>query len=178
MTELTEFGRLRTSGIKTQLPRPELERRITAALKAYNVCVLATCLNDVPRATPIEYYSDGLVIYALGSRQTKLINLEGNPRISVGIYNKSFTDWTDWYEIVGLQITGLPELLRYADDPEAYLAALSHYDWHKYRRALGRPDDEPRSSTIIKITPTKIEYRDLGLLREGYAASQVWTDET
>jgi nitroimidazol reductase NimA-like FMN-containing flavoprotein (pyridoxamine 5'-phosphate oxidase superfamily) len=178
MTELTEFGRLRTSGIKTQLPGKEMEKRIITALKSFNVCVLATCLNDVPRATPIEYYSDGLILYALASRQTKIINLEGNPRISVGIYNTPFTDWTDWHRVIGLQITGRPELLRYAENPEAYLAALSHYDWRKYRTAMGKPDDEPRNSTIIKITPLKIEYRDLGLMRLGYAASQVWTEKT
>jgi len=176
MTELTEFGRLRTSGIKTQLPRNEMERRIATALKSCNVCVLATSLNDLPRATPIEYYSDGLVLYILASRQTKITNLEGNPRISVGIYNKAFTDWSDWHEIIGLQITGRPELLRYADSPEAYLSALKHYDWHKYRNAMGSPE-EPRNSTILKVTPTKIEYRDLGLLRLGYAASQVWTEK-
>ncbi|MFH0941996.1 MAG: pyridoxamine 5'-phosphate oxidase family protein [Chloroflexota bacterium] len=178
MTEMTEFGRLRTSGIKAQLPRREMERRIAAALKAGNVCVLATCLNDVPRATPIEYYSEGLTLYVAASRNTKIINLEGNPRISVGIYNTPFTDWTNWDKVIGLQITGRPELLRYAESPEAYMAALAHYDWHKYRSAMGRPDDEPRNSTIIKITPIKIEYRDLGLMREGYAASQVWADKT
>lgn len=117
MTEMTEFGRLRTSGITAQLPRSEMERYIAAALKSGNVCVLATCLNDVPRATPIEYYSDGVVLYILASRKTKIINLKGNPRISVGIYNTPFTDWTDWHRVIGIQITGRPELLRYAESP-------------------------------------------------------------
>lgn len=176
MAVLTEFGRLRTAGIKTQLPRDEMEKRIAAALKSCNVCVLATCLGDMPRATPIEYYSDGLVLYILASRQTKIINIEGNPRISVGIYNTPYTDWTDWHRVIGLQITGRPELLRYADNPEAYTAGLKHYAWQKYRKAMGMPD-EPRNSIMLKIVPTKIEYRDLCLLRKGYSASQVWTEK-
>lgn len=171
---MTEFGKLRTSGITAQLPRSELERRIAGALKSCNVCVIATCSKDVPRATPIEYYSAGLTLYIAAARTTKIINLEGNPRISVGIYNTPFTDWTDWEQVIGLQITGRPELLRHTENPEAYEAALEIYDWRKYRTAMGRPDDKPQNTTIIKVNPEKIEYRDLGLMRGGYAAKQVW----
>ena len=173
MAELTEFGRLRTSGITRQLPREEMERRIASFLKSCNVCVLATCLNDIPRATPIEYYADGLTLYVAASAQTKITNLEGNPRISVGIYNTPDTDWTDWYYVKGIQITSKAELIRNEDQPEAYAAALGAYDWRKYRLAMGT-DQAPHKTIFIKITPEKIEYRDLGLLRENYAAKQVW----
>ena len=176
MTELTEFGRLRTARITTQLPKAEMEQRIATFLKQGNVCVIATCLDDVPRATPIEYYSEGLTIYVAASRQTKIANLEGNPRVSVGIYSQPYTDWTDWYQIRGVQMTGQPELLRFAEQPDPYVAALQIYDWRKYRRALGKPLEEPRKTTIVRITPTKIEYRDLSLLREGYAVLQHWDE--
>ncbi len=105
MTELTEFGQLRGARITAQLPRPDMERRIAAFLRHGNVCVLATCLNDVPRATPIEYYSDGLTIFVAASRATKIKNLEGNPRVGVAIYSTPYTDWTDWYRVIGLQMT-------------------------------------------------------------------------
>ena len=82
-----------------------MERRISAFLRHGNVCVLATCLNDVPRATPIEYYSDGLTIFVAPSRATKIKNLEGNPRVGVAIYSTPYTDWTDWYRVIGLQMT-------------------------------------------------------------------------
>jgi nitroimidazol reductase NimA-like FMN-containing flavoprotein (pyridoxamine 5'-phosphate oxidase superfamily) len=173
----TEFGRLRGAGIKRQLPRLERANRIAAYLREGNVCVLATCLNDQPRATPIEYYSDGLTIYIAASRGTKVPNLEANPRVSVAIYSTPYTDWTDWYQVRGLQITATPELLRFNERPEAYVAALQIYDWRKYRRALGKADEEPRKTTVVKLTPTRIEFRDLGLLREGYAVLQTWTDD-
>lgn len=172
MTELTEFGRLRTSKITRQLPRGEMEQRIADFLKSCNVCVLATCLDDIPRATPIEYYADGLTLYVAASAQTKITNLEGNPRISVGIYNTPYTDWTDWDHVKGVQITGQAELIR-NEDPEGYAAALEIYDWRLYRRAMGT-DQAPHQTTFIKIIPAKIEYRDLGLMREDYAAKQVW----
>lgn len=175
MTEMTEFGRLRTSGITAQLPRREMERRIADALKSCNVCVIATCLNDVPRATPIEYYAKDLIVYIAASPQTKIKNLEGNPRCSVGIYNTPYTDWTDWYRVKGLQITGRAELIHAEVQPEAYAAALEVYDWRKYREAMGI-EDAPHKTIFIKVIPEKIEFRDLGLMREGYGPIQVWEE--
>lgn len=160
------------------MPREALEQRIRQFLKEGNVCVLATCLNDVPRATPIEYYAgDDLTLYVAAAATTKLTNLEGNPRISVGIYNTPYTDWTDWYRVKGLQLTGRAEILRYTEQSQAYLAALEIYDWRPYRTALGKPEGKPMTTNIIKITPGKIEYRDLGLMRQGYSATQVWAAE-
>ena len=174
MVDLTEFGKLRSAGIKKQLPRAKMESRIAAFLKSGNVCVLATCSNDVPRATPIEYYSDGLTIYIAASRSTKVPNMEVNPRVSVGIYSTPYTDWMNWYDVTGVQLTGQAKLLSYDEYPEEYIAALQIYDWRKYRRALGKPDQEPRKTTIVKIHPLKIEFRDLVLLRDGYSVLQTW----
>ena len=173
MVELTEFGRLRTSGNKKQLPRPEMEKLIQTCLDAGNVCVLATALDDVPRATPIEYYSKDLIVYIAASPQTKIHNLEGNPRCSVGIYNTPFTDWTNWFEVRGIQITGRAELIRSEEQPAAYAAALEIYDWRLYREAMGIAD-APHKTIFIKVIPVMIQLRDLGLMRRGYAPNQIW----
>jgi len=111
------------------------------------------------------------------SRGTKIPNIEENPRISVAIYNTPFTDWTNWYDVAGVQITSEPELLRFDDRPDDYIAALKVYDWRKYRRALGKADEEPRKTTIIRIRPTKIELRDLALMRKGFSPLQIWKRE-
>ena len=174
---LTEFGRLRISGLTAQLPPAEMEKRIAAFLLRGNICVLATCLNDVPRATPIEYYSDNLTIYVAASHGTKVPNIEANPRVSIAIYNTPYTDWTDWHHVTGVQINGEPELLRYDDHPDEYVAALQIYEWRKYRKALGVAEEEPRKTTIIKSKPVKIEFRDLALMREGYSVLQTWKPE-
>ena len=178
MENSTEFGTLRGSKIRKAMPRQELASRLCQFFKECNVCVLATCLNDVPRATPIEYYAgEDMALYMTAATATKLVNVQGNPRISVGIYNTPHTDWTDWYRVRGVQLTGQPEILRYSEQPEAYAAALQVYNWRPYRTALGKPDAKPMNSSILKIIPTKIEYRDLGLMREGYSATQVWETE-
>lgn len=177
-SQLTEFGRLRTSGLTAQLSRADMERRIATFLQRCNVCVLATCRDDEPRATPIEYYADGLTIFVAASRGTKVPNIEDNPRVSVAIYSTPFTDWTDWHEVTGVQVTGRAELLRYDERPKEYTAALQVYDWRKYRRAMGMPDEEPRRTTIIRIRPERIEFRDLSLMREGYGVLQTWSETT
>ena len=173
MVELTEFGRLRTSGNRKQLPRPEMEKRIQGYLDALNVCVLATSLDDVPRATPIEYYAKDLIVYIAASPQTKVHNLEGNPRCSVGIYNTPYTDWTNWDQVIGIQITGDAELIRHEEQPAAYAAALAADNWRLYREAMGI-EDAPHKTIFIKVNPRKIQLRDLGLMREGYAPNQIW----
>jgi len=177
MTELTEWGRLRAAKIKTPMPRDLLEARIADFLKSCNVCVLATCADNVPRATPIEYYSDGTTIYFLAAATTKLQNLEGNPVISIGVFEPVFTDWSDWYRVKGAQITGMPQIIRRADQPEAYEKALEIYDWLPYRINIGKPDAKPVNSTVVKVTARRIDYRDLALPREGYAAKQLWEAE-
>ncbi len=174
MTEPTEWGELRAARIKTPMLRDLLETRIADFLKSCNVCVLATCSGDVPRATPIEYYSDGTTIYFLAAATTKLANLEANPVISIGVFEPTFTDWSDWYRIKGAQITGTPEIIRRTDQPEAYDRALEIYDWLPYRVSIGKPEAKPVNSTVVKVTAQKIDYRDLGLMRQGYAAKQLW----
>ena len=61
------------------MPINELEKRIIEFLEGQNMCVLATCSNDVPRATPIEYHSKGITIYFVGEPGIKLKNLRSNP---------------------------------------------------------------------------------------------------
>ena len=58
-----------------ELPAKELRTRIAQFLESTNMCVLATCSSNVPRATPIEYHSDGLSIYFVGEPGTKLKNI-------------------------------------------------------------------------------------------------------
>ena len=169
----TEFGRLRTKRITKQMPRKVMEEAISAFLKSCNICVLATTNSKTPRATPIEYYSRGLTIYISVGLGTKTDNIKKIPEVSVGIYNTPFTDWSNWKEVKGLQITGHATIIE-SDSPE-YLDALNAYDWKPYYKALGRPTDKvPMERHILKIIPIKIEFRDLNLMTQGYAVKQIW----
>jgi nitroimidazol reductase NimA-like FMN-containing flavoprotein (pyridoxamine 5'-phosphate oxidase superfamily) len=66
--------------LKTITPK-DLEKRIIQFLKKQNMCVLATCGNNVPRATPVEYRSKGITIYFVGEPGIKLENMKKNPNV-------------------------------------------------------------------------------------------------
>ena len=167
------FAELRNQNITKKLPADELKRRVAAHLKSQNICVLCTSKGDVPRATPIEYYSEGTTVYILAGQGTKIENIKANLRVSIGTYSTPYTDWTDWYKVAGVQITGLAKLLN-EDSPE-YSDALKVYKWQLYAKARGWDlSTLPKGGTIIKVEAQKIEYRELALLAEGYSATQVW----
>lgn len=151
-----------------------LRERIVKFLQANNICVLATCKDDVPRATPIEYYADGTTLYVVADPGTKVVNLKANPRISVGISSVSYTDWTDWPRVAGAQITGRPTFVEHKS--AEYEHAMQVYKWQYYAKAADfDPNSMPNlTRNFIKIEAEKIQFRDLGLLREGYLRSQMW----
>ncbi len=50
-------------------------------------CVLATAKNNLPRATPVDFFSDGLTLWIVGDPGKKVVNIKSNPNVSVGIYH-------------------------------------------------------------------------------------------
>lgn len=38
----------------------------------------------------------------------QLPNLEANPRVSIAVCSTPYTDWTDWHQVRGAQITATP----------------------------------------------------------------------
>jgi len=169
----TEFGRLRSQRNQKQLPRDEMEKRIVRVLKTNNICVLATASGAIPRATPIEYYSKDMTLYISVGPGLKMENLKASPHVSIAIYTTPYTDWTDWYRVQGLQITGKAQLLT-ARDP-GYSEAMDVYDWRLYYKAMGKNITEPpRERTVLRVVAEKVEMRDLSLMREGYGVKQIW----
>lgn len=167
------FAELRSKNITKQLPDDDLKQRVTDFLKSQNVCVLCTSKGDIPRATPIEYYSEGTTVYMTAQKSTKTENIKANQKVSIGIYNTPYTDWTDWYKVIGVQITGVARLLT-DGDPE-YHDSFKVYKWQLYAKARGWDlNTPPKVPIVIKVEAQKIEYRELALLAEGYSATQVW----
>ena len=50
-------------------------------------CVLATVHDNIPRATPVDFFSDGLTIWIAGEPGLKIRNIRSNPIVAVGIYH-------------------------------------------------------------------------------------------
>jgi len=49
--------------------------------------VLATVKDNVPRATPVDFFNDGLTIWIAGEPGLKIRNIRSNPRVAVGVYH-------------------------------------------------------------------------------------------
>ena len=72
------------------MPEIALRKVIHEFLNKRKVLVLCTCSNNVPRATPMDFYMekncDNFNIYIGPSPGKKLDNIRENPVVSIGIY--------------------------------------------------------------------------------------------
>jgi general stress protein 26 len=128
----------------------ELEVYLAEFLQGNNMCVLATCNGDSPRATPIEYRSKGLTLYLAGEPGTKIQNIAVNPNVSVGIY----FPYTGMESAKGAQISGTAAIIKKGS--ENFTEALEAYQWERTAKEFNLKAFPP-SLTMIRVNPLKIE---------------------
>ena len=153
--------------VTKQMSKDELERRIAVFIKSHDMCVLCTAKDNIPRATPIEYWADGTTLYIVADPGTKRENIKANPKVSVGI----FDPLVGTLSVKGMQITGEAMLLT-NDNPEYDEALIM-----RRRELVGEDigDFKPRQGgTVLKIEAKKIEFIDIALKLEGYDLRYVW----
>ncbi len=147
--------------VTKQMSNDEIERRIAVFIKNHNMCVLCTARDNIPRATPIEYWADGTTIYIFADPGSKRENIKANPKVSVGI----FDPFVGSLSVKGMQITGEATLL--TDDNPEYNEALIIHRREQVGEDIG--DFKPRQGgTVIKVEAKKIEFIDITLKLEGY----------
>ena len=162
-----DFMALAQKKATKQMSKDELERHISVFIKTHNMCVLCTARDNIPRATPIEYWADGTTLYIVADPGTKRENIKANPKVSVGI----FDPLVGTLSVKGMQITGEAMLLT-GDNPEYDEALIMR------RRELVGEDigdfKPPKGRTLIKVESKKIELCEYALLPRGYDFRQVW----
>ena len=140
------------------MPIEELKKEIRNFLDDRKVLVLCTCSNNIPRATPMDFYTekDSFNIYVGPAPGRKVKNMEENPNISIGIYTPLSES-----KIQGMQITatGKERLIFLKEGDEEFKKA------QKIVRG--------RRKLILKIIPEKIELLDYDFIKEGYSRLQV-----
>ena len=149
------------------MPAKVLEERIIEFLKQQNMCVLATCGDGLPRATPIEYHSKGITIYFVGEPGKKLENIKKNPNVSIGI----FLPYTGWESAKGAQITGRAKIISRENSTE-FKEGLTAYQWEKTAKELGLKTFPETGVELVKVEPEKIEFIDMSLKKLGYSPRQ------
>ncbi|TFG18401.1 MAG: pyridoxamine 5'-phosphate oxidase family protein [Promethearchaeota archaeon] len=141
------------------MPKSILEEEIRKFLKKRKVLVLCTCSNNIPRATPMDFYmennDENYNIYVGLAPGRKVTNIEENPIISIGIYSP-----LDSGKIQGMQITamGVKNLIFLRERDQEFEKA------QKIVRG--------KRNLILKIIPNKIEYLDYDLIKLGYSRFQ------
>ena len=140
------------------MPEDELKQEIFNFFKKRKVLVLCTCSNNIPRATPMDFYreKESFEIFVGLSPGRKVKNIEENPIVSLGIY----TPLSDG-KVQGMQITASGRdrlhLLREGDEEFAHAQKIV-----RGKRKL-----------ILKIIPEKIELLDYDFAKSGYSIMQV-----
>ena len=143
------------------MPRKELIKEIRTFLSKRKVLVLCTCSNNIPRATPLDFYMDpnsemdDFTIYVGLSPGRKVKNIEENPIISIGIYTPLSEG-----KIQGMQITvrGKDRLIFLREGVPEFEKAQ--------KIVRGKRD------LILKIKPEIIEFLDYDFSKRGYSRFQ------
>jgi len=147
--------------MKKEMPRNELIKEIRTFLSKRKVLVLCTCSNNIPRATPLDFYMDpnsemdDFTIYVGLSPGRKVKNIEENPTISIGIYTPLSEG-----KIQGMQITvrGKDRLIFLREGVPEFEKAQ--------KIVRGKRD------LILKIKPEIIEFLDYDFSKRGYSRFQ------
>lgn len=141
-----------------KMPLEDLKEEIHKFLDTRKVLVLCTCSNNVPRATPMDFYTekDSFNIYVGPAPGRKVKNIEGNPIVSIGIYTPMSEG-----KIQGMQISasGKEKLIFLKEGDEEFKKA------QKIVRG--------KRKLILKIIPEKIELLDYDFIKKGYGRLQV-----
>ena len=89
--------------------------------------VLATCYKNIPRATPLEFFNEGLTLYVFAEPSTKIANIKHNPTVSAAIYQQPLD-----HSVLqkSLQIFGKAELISMKKDPRIFKAKAKK--WNLY----------------------------------------------
>ena len=142
---------------KQLMPENKLRKKIRSYLDSRKVLVLCTCNNNIPRATPMDFYTeqDSFNIYVGPAPGRKVKNIEENPHISIGIYTPISEG-----KIQGMQITasGRERLIFLKEGDEEFDKA------QKIVRG--------KRKLLLKIIPEKIELLDYDFIKEGYSRLQ------
>ena len=86
-------------------------------LKHGDACVLSTCHNNIPRATPVDFFYDGdLTLWINAEPGGKIANIMRNPKVSIGIYER--VDHT--VEQKSLQLWGNAEIINLKNNPDLF----------------------------------------------------------
>jgi hypothetical protein len=143
------------------LSEKEFEQEVSGYLSSHNVLHLATCRNNEPRSTPLEYFNNRLMVYIFSEGGGKFANLKENGSVCYSIADP-YDPGKNYFGAVGLQVWGKASTFKRNDDPER-CAAIQRYS--RLGDALKKQGLDQFASrvnyNVITIEPLKIRYLNL-----------------
>jgi len=103
--------------------KPGKSKKPGCPLKHGMACVLATVKDNEPRATPVDFFSEGLTIWIAGEPGLKIRNIRLNPRVAVGIYHPM--DHSKLNR--SLQVKGKASMINIRDHKRAFMAKAKKF---------------------------------------------------
>jgi hypothetical protein len=125
-------------------------------LTAHNVLHLATCKNNEPRCTPVEYFNNGLIVYMFCEGGGKIANLKANPHVSYSIADP-YNPGADFFGASGMQVWGIATVFKKNDDPDRFREIRNYSRYRKQLEAQGLGEAaDSYNFNVITIAPYKI----------------------
>jgi hypothetical protein len=115
--------------------------------------VLATCYKNMPRATPLEFFNEGLTLYVFAEPSTKIANIKHNPVVSAAIYQQPLD-----HSVVqtSLQIFGKAELISMKKNPQLFKAKAKKWNLYVTIEKLAKINRAGLSAQQVKVLIEKI----------------------
>lgn len=119
-------------------------------------CVLATVHENIPRATPVDFFYDGLTIWIAGEPGLKIRNIRSNLDVAVGIFHPM--DHSKLNR--SLQIQGTATLFNVNNNREEVLARSKQFGIFQAIEKMMK--ERPRE---INVSPEQLEEEIMEIIR-------------
>ena len=141
----------------------ELEARIIELLESQRICAVATCADDRPLNSAVEYVNDGLTLYFVSFPDTqKVRNITANPEVAIAVSDTGLRP----EEIRGLQYFGKARCLAGSEVDRARTIFLD-------RNLLDPATHWSRKRAVfVEVAPRRIDLIDYS---KGIGHKETWT---
>jgi Pyruvate/2-oxoacid:ferredoxin oxidoreductase delta subunit len=129
-------------------------------------CALGTCVNGRPRVTPVDYHSEGMIIWVMGDPGGKCANLRANPEVSLGIYAR----FDHTIEHRSLQLWGRVSLFTRASHEQLYMDKMAKHGLTESTRRMVTRGGVAESSPQLKVIMERFLNRETLIRIDPYRA--------
>jgi ferredoxin len=146
--------------------RPGGEHLPGCGLDHGGACALGTCVNGMPRVTPVDYHSEGLVIWVMADPGGKCANLRANPEVSLGIYAR----FDHTIEHRSLQLWGRASLFTRASHGSFFMEKMNKFGLIESTRVMIERGGVAAGSTLLSSLMERFTDRETLVRIDPYRA--------